>query len=265
MKRFEALLSDADGTLIDSVPLIKHGQYETAITFLKAHGLADSDLPDFPTYETALNQTVGGSARDTLERTVRMLYSDREHHINGADFDVLHNMLNPVQDRIAPEYIRAYPGLQLLLKNLGTHSLKLAIFTSGTPHHVVRNMGIALPELGLTKLFKDETISDREKLVHFEKEVEKYYRIPIFTVVTIEDTKEPKPDPEGLQIAMKRLSVEPNDCAMLGDHKADMQAGFNATVPIRIGITHGFDDKETLEEAKATEIVTNLSDIKLES
>ncbi|MCA9351036.1 HAD family hydrolase [Candidatus Saccharibacteria bacterium] len=265
MKRFKALLSDADGTLIDSVPLIRHGQFETVITFLKAHGLNESELPDYLSFENTLNHTVGGSARDTLERTVRMLYSEREHHINGADYEALHNMLNPVQDRIAPDYIKAYPGLQVILQQLGQESVKLAIFTSGTPHHVVRNMGIALPELGLADLFKDKSKSDREKLEIFEKEVEKFFKIPIFTVVTVEDTKEPKPHPEGLQIAMDRLEVVSKNCAVLGDHKADMQAGKNADVPIRIGITHGFDDKHTLINAGATEIVDCLSEIKLQS
>lgn len=227
--------------------------------------MPEHELPDYASYENALNHTVGGSARDTLERTVRMLYSDRKHHIDGADFDVLHNMLNPVQDRIAPEYIKAYPGLDILLKRLGQDSIKLAIFTSGTPHHVVRNMGIALPVLGLSDLFKDKTKSDRQKLEIFEKEIENFFRIPIFTVVTVEDTKEPKPHPEGLQVAMERLDVGPEDSAVLGDHKADMQAGSNASVDIRIGVTHGFDDRDTLKEAGATEIVNGLGEVKLDS
>ena len=263
MKRFEALLSDADGTLVNSVSLIRHGQYETIVTYLRDHGIPEPELPDYSTFEILLNQIVGGSARDTLELTVKMLFSDRENLVKDIDYSTLHNMLDPIQDRISKNYIKPYNGLSLLLKNLGQEGIKLAIFTSGTSHHIVRNMGIALPELDLTELFKDKSKSDKDKLDIFNKEIENKFSIPIFTVVTIDDTKEAKPHPEGLEIAMQRLGVKPNDCAVLGDHKADMQAGINATVPLRIGVTHGFDDRNALIKAGATEIINRLNQIEL--
>lgn len=258
MKKIEAVLSDADGTLIDTVRLIRHGQYETAKTYLEGHGIPNVDIPAYGTYEALLNQTVGGSARDTLEKTVRLLYEVQPHHLESIDFDALHDMLNPVQDRIAPEYVKPYEGLSDTLRTLGSTGIKLAVFTSGTPHHVVRNFGAALPELGLITLSQDKSLSDQGKLDLFTAKVQEFYDLPAFTVVTADDTTGHKPDPEGLNLAMQRLGVSPDVSAVLGDHKVDMQTASSAGVARRIGITHGFDDKPTLEAAGATDVIDSL-------
>ncbi len=60
---------------------------------------------------------------------------------------------------------------------------------------------------------------------------------------------------------MQRLRVAPESTAVLGDHKVDMQTARNAGVNNRIGITHGFDDRTTLERAGATQIVDSLSEL----
>ncbi len=257
----QAILSDADGTLADTLHLIRHGQYETSKTYLTRHGIPAAELPSYPAYEALLNQAVGGSARDTLEKTVRLLYQQQPHHLDGIDFDALHDMLNPIQDEIAPEFVRAYEGLPEFLSALGKARVKLAIFTSGTPHHVVRNFGVALPELGLTRLFRDASRNDTDKLHEFEAAVEKHFGLPDFTVVTCDDTKAHKPNPEGLQIAMKRLDVTPAQSLVLGDHSVDMQAGVNAGVKQRVGITHGFESAETLRAAGASTVVSSLPEL----
>lgn len=261
MKSIEAVLSDADGTLVDTVQLIRHGQYETAKTYLEGHDIHANEIPDYDRYEVLLNQAVGGSARDTLERTVRLLYESQPHYLDGIDFDALHNMLNPIQDRIAPEFVKPYEGLSETLKTLGSTGIKLAVFTSGTPHHVVRNFSVALPEVGLTTLSQDKSLTDQAKLDLFTAKVQDFYRLPAFTVVTADDTLRHKPDPEGLNLAMQRLGVLPDASIVLGDHKVDMQTAISAGVKQRIGITHGFDDKPTLEAAGATEIIDSLNEL----
>lgn len=261
MEKPAAILSDADGTLVDTVRLIRHGQYETAITYLAQQGIPAADLPDYSAYEVLLNRTVGGSARDTLERTVRLLYEDKAHHLEGLDFDALHDLLDPTQDRIAPEFVRAYEGLSAFLTYLGDAGIKLAIFTSGTPHHVVRNLGIALPELGLTTLYQDKTVSDKEKLALFEQKLQQYFNLAAFTVVTCTDVTTHKPHPASLQLGMQRLGVQPEYALVLGDHKVDIQAGINAGVPELIGVTHGFNDRPTLEAAGATRVIDSLGEL----
>ena len=43
-------------------------------------------------------------------------------------------------------------------------------------------------------------------------------------IITAEDFSRPKPDPEPLLLAAKRLGVEPNECVYIGDLETDMEA-----------------------------------------
>jgi phosphoglycolate phosphatase-like HAD superfamily hydrolase len=242
--------------------LIRHGQYETARQYLVRHGIPAEEIPDIQTYDGLLLQTIGGSARDTLERTVRLLYEAAPHHLANMDFDELHDLLNPIQDMLAPEDVKPYEGLSDLLYSVGKASIKFAIFTSGTPHHIVRNFGIALPELDLRDLYKDKDMADEAKLDSFVRRVEERYNIPQFTVVTSDDTHAHKPDPEPLNLAMKRLGVSRDRVLVLGDHTVDMQTAVNAGVELRVGITHGFDDRDTLMQNGATQTVDNFRELR---
>lgn len=262
LKNFDALISDADGCLVDTASLIRHGQYEAASTFLTNHGVPDEQMPTFEEYEPVLNQHVGGSTRQTLERTVRALYRGRDHHLDGVDYDELNSLLNPVQDRIAPEFVRAFPGLPGLLNALGANGKRLAIFTSGSPHHVVRNFGIALSsELGdLAELYKDKTIDDSAKLDMFTDKVEAVFGIPKLVVITCDDVGSlTKPNPLAVNMALERLGVSKDRAVGLGDHAYDMVATRDAGIEERIGVTHGFDDEILLRDAGATTVVSSLT------
>ena len=257
MDKIRALISDSDGTLLDTVSLIRQGQYETVRQYLTEYGIPSEEMPTFSTFSKALEQTVGGSARDTLEQTVRLLYKGHLD-VDKMDFDALHDMLNPVQDRIAKEHIRPYDGLSNFLHNLGETGVRLAIFTSGTPHHVVRNFGIALPELDIEDLHTHRDISDSEKLQILEQQFAEAFGIPGFTIITADATERHKPAPDSLLFAMRKLGVDNSRSAVLGDHRVDMQAGINAGIGRRMGIIHGFDDKETLVAHGATHIAESL-------
>ena len=50
------------------------------------------------------------------------------------------------------------------------------------------------------------------------------------TVVTGEDVERPKPDPEGVQLALQGLSLSQSEVLMVGDSAADIQAGRKAGV-----------------------------------
>lgn len=262
MNKIEALISDLDGTLINTVSLIRHGQYETAKQYLLAHGIPDEEVPSYEVYDEILTKTVGGSARDTLERTVRLLYEASPHHLAGMDFDELHAMLNPIQDRLAKKHVKAYEGLSEFLHGLGEADIALAIFTSGTPHHIVRNFGMALPELDMKNVYLDTSKSGTEKLRDFEKRFAGIFGLPKFTVITADDTEKHKPAPDSLNLALNRLGVDSSRAAVLGDHRVDMQAATNAGVESRIGITHGFDNEDTLRFHGATHIAHSLGDVR---
>lgn len=254
----KVIISDADGTLVDTLHLIRHGQYTTTTQFLASHKVTPADIPDFDTFQAILANTVGGSARHTLEQTVRKIYEKTPHRLEGMDFEDLHDRLNPIQDQLAPEFVKPYEGLSRFFSFLGSTGIKLGIFTSGTPHHVVWNFGIALPELGLSELFKDTTQLDAVKLEKFISTALRFYNLSDFTIITCEDTAAHKPDPESIQLAMQRLGTTPKKSLVLGDHRVDMQAGVNAGVQQRIGITHGFGSKEALIQAGATNTVDSL-------
>ncbi len=261
MNRIQAVISDADGTLVDTVRLIRHGQYETAKAYFIKHGIPAGEIPSYEAYEALLNKLVGGFARNTLEQTARVLYAESPHHLESMDFEELHHMLNPVQDSLALQYVRPYDNLANMFRNVGSLGLKLAIFTSGTPHHIVRNFGIALPELGLEKLFLDISLGDDDKLIVFVNQVKSYFGLSDFVVITAAETTREKPDPQCLMMAMERLNVHPDQSMVIGDHKVDMQSAVNAGVETRIGISHGFDDRDSLEKAGATQVIDSLEEL----
>lgn len=70
-----------------------------------------------------------------------------------------------------------------------------------------------------------------------------------------------KPDPEGLHIALERLTVSPEHAIMVGDAVHDINAGRAAHVGMTIAITHGFGAHHDLESVHPTHIVHRLSDI----
>jgi phosphoglycolate phosphatase-like HAD superfamily hydrolase len=261
MRKIEALLCDSDGTLVDTPLLIRHGQFEAAHTYLTNHGIPSDDLPDYPTYEALLHKVVGGRTRDTIESTVRLLYENQPHYLEDIDFDELYALLDPIQDRIAPEYVHGYPGLENFLSSLSEMGIKMAIFSSGDSRMIVRNLGIALPQVELGELYKAPAIPNQEKLRMFVNAVRETYKLPGFTVITSDHTTEHKPHPEGLQMCMEQLGVTASASAVLGDHVYDMTVGIRADVPIRIGITHGFDDEQTLRSAGATDIAHSLDEV----
>jgi phosphoglycolate phosphatase-like HAD superfamily hydrolase len=261
MAKLSALISDADGTLIDSVELVRQGLYETARSYLSNHGVPTADIPGYEEYQKEVVASIGGSARESLERIMARLYARAPHHLAGVDYDALNALLDPIQDKLVGKLLRSYAGLSGLLSALGRESLKLAIVTSGTRYQVVRNFGVALPEIGCADLYLTKHVGLEAKLGLLERAIETAYGIPQVAVITCEQVKAGKPDPAGMRLAMKRLRVEADACAVVGDHDVDMQAGLAAGIPVRVGVTHGFGDSRALTAGGATGIVSNLSEL----
>ncbi len=55
MDKIEALISDSDGTLLDTVSLIRQGQYETVRQYLTEYGIPSEEMPTFSTFSKALD------------------------------------------------------------------------------------------------------------------------------------------------------------------------------------------------------------------
>jgi phosphoglycolate phosphatase-like HAD superfamily hydrolase len=257
----KAVISDADGTLVNTVYLIRHGQYETAVEYLTVRGVPRHDIPNYETYESYINKAVGGSTRETFEKTIRLLFSKtNEHHIEKIDFDELDTHLAPIQDRIAPLYVHPFHGLTELFTWLGKSETSFGIFTSGNRRMIIRNFGVSLPVMGYVDLFKDDTVSVTERFNAFIARAIAVYGISKLAIVTCDDVTKTKPDPEGILRLMDELGVAPHEAVLLGDHAVDMQAAHAAGIR-GIGISHGFGTPAELKAAGAIRVVDDLASI----
>jgi phosphoglycolate phosphatase-like HAD superfamily hydrolase len=101
-----------------------------------------------------------------------------------------------------PTAPRRFPGIGRLLAELARDGLRMA---------VVSSRRLAALEQGLT------AIGLRRR----------------FTVVVgLDDVTEPKPSPEGLLLALRRLGVEPGRAVYVGDNALDVEAGNRAGVTV---------------------------------
>lgn len=257
----KAIISDSDGTLVNTLYLIRHGQYEAASEYLVARGVAREDLPTYEEYSRALDKVVGGPTSDTLRRTLAIL-AEKFPKIDLSQLDIaeLDRSLTPIQDRLAPLYVHPYPGLDDLFKTASSLDLKMGIYTSGDGYMVVRHYGVSVPALGYSELYKDPNSTNAEKLQAFVERVKAIYDLPDFTIVTHEDVSSYKPDPEGILLALDRLGVKPEEAVVLGDLPVDMEAATRAGVR-GIGLTQGFGTADELRAAGAHTVCANLYEV----
>ena len=105
-----------------------------------------------------------------------------------------------------PGLIRLYPGIRSLLEVFGSHGIKMGVVTQKGREFKVggRIAGTAseLAELGVASLFS--------------------------VVIGFEDVSRHKPDPEGVQLALKRLGVLPEEALLVGDSASDINAAREA-------------------------------------
>ena len=117
-----------------------------------------------------------------------------------------------------PGLIGMYPGVGPLLEALRGRGIRLAVVTQKWRSVEMdgRLVGAAeeLSELGIADLFS--------------------------AVVGLEDVTRFKPDPEPVEVALRRLSVAPQEAVMVGDSPADIEAGAGRgmlNLPCHLGLT----------------------------
>jgi pyrophosphatase PpaX len=106
----------------------------------------------------------------------------------------------PLFERQAPP--RPYPGVARLLEGLARHGLPMAVVSSR--RRAPLEAGLAATRLG------------------------RYFQV----VVGLDDVREPKPSPEGLLLAMRRLGVAPEWTVYVGDNPVDVEAGHRAGMTV---------------------------------
>lgn len=124
----------------------------------------------------------------------------------------------------------AYEGVIELMEWLKDENLRIAAVTgaSSKVHHLLKSLGI------------DGYFSS---IVHADR------------------VKNFKPDPEGVLLAASECGVQPEQAVMVGDMASDIKAGKRAGLHGTIGVTHGYDERVTLEKAGADILVDSLMDL----
>lgn len=261
MNNVKAVIADVDGTLLDTLEVVRRGQYEVILKHLKEIGIIDEYLPTYAEFLPALQQVIGGPVRTCLEETAKILFKNRPEILGQMDFDRMVGLLIDIQNQLASKYAHSFTGLPELLASIGKHGQKFGIFTSGGQNHLVRNFGAALPQLNIVDLYKDETKDYNQKIELLAKTLKEEYAIGEIEIVTADDVVNHKPHAEPVTCLLEKLKLTAYEVVALGDHTVDMQSAKNAGVENRIGITHGSEDEMTLVKAGATHIVHSLHEI----
>ena len=147
-----------------------------------------------------------------------------------------------VEERFLPAYLNAYysaaisrsklfPNIKETLQTL-FHHFPLALITL---RYVVREqVQDELGHLGIKKFFR--------------------------TVVTALDVEKPKPFPDALHMAAKKLHTTIGECAIVGDSVVDIQAG-KAAGAKTIGVLTGLFSRQDLEKHKPDLIVEDVNSL----
>lgn len=255
--KIKALICDVDGTLLNTVELIRRGQYEGAVRQIAE--VAPDDVPSYETYQQALDKVNGGALLPVLMATSKVLFGEHSEIYTKLDFERMAQSVRDVQDEIAHEVTTAYDGLPQLLQQLSHEGIKFGIFTSGIKKNVIRNFGVGLPEIKGESLRHHVDVDEAFELL--TRRIKDTFELKDIVIVTADHVKNHKPAPDSLLQAMQALGAEPEETAALGDHSVDMQAATAAGTSIRIGVTHGLDDETSLRAAGATHIVHHLNDV----
>ncbi|MGV3489307.1 MAG: pyrophosphatase PpaX [Tuberibacillus sp.] len=96
------------------------------------------------------------------------------------------------------EFVKEYPNVNTTLAALKEKGFKLAVVT--TKRWETAKLGLKFANM--------ESFFD--------------------TIVTIDDVEKPKPDPEPLLLALKKLEAKPEEAVMVGDSPSDVEAGHRA-------------------------------------
>ncbi|WP_124066553.1 HAD family hydrolase [Clostridium sp. E02] len=179
-----------------------------------------------PIDEAHTKKFVGNGYEKFVERA--FLYSggkelvDRENVLEQYNL----NFLEQCQYQIMP-----YDGIPELLELLKTKGIKIGILTN----------------------------KDHNRAVEC---VEKVYGKGVFDQILGEGNGlKLKPDPSGVYLIAKQLSVPISDCLYFGDTNTDMETGKNAGVDT-VGVTWGFRTKEELCAYHPKYIISHPSEIR---
>jgi HAD superfamily hydrolase (TIGR01509 family) len=119
-----------------------------------------------------------------------------------------------------------FPGVERILPQLSS-SYKLGLVTSGSKSRVFRD----LERTGIKTTFE--------------------------TVITGDDVQQPKPAPEGLELALVRLEIQPHEAVYIGDAQADYEMAHAAKVQF-VGVSSAFASLKAIDSCIQVETIAEL-------
>ncbi|SFM24470.1 pyrophosphatase PpaX [Paenibacillus sp. 1_12] len=80
------------------------------------------------------------------------------------------------------------------------------------------------------------------------------------SIVTVDDVKLPKPDPEGIRKALTELGSEAEGSVMVGDSHYDIEAAHNAGIPV-VAVAWSLKGIPYLQQYKPTYIIQDIKEL----
>ena len=211
--RYKAVLFDLDGTLLDTLDDLT----DSVNAVLSSHGYQTHD-------REAYRYFVGDGIINLI---LRALPSDR------SDESYARSLLPEVDLEYEKRWnIKSapYEGIRLLLKDLASRNLKLAVL-SNKPHPFTTRI--------VSHFFPD---------------------IPFQYVYGARDGVPRKPDPSAALDIAKEMKIDPSLFLYVGDTNTDMKTAFAAGM-YAVGVAWGFRPVEELVEAGANMIIKKPEDL----
>ncbi len=135
------------------------------------------------------------------------------------------------------------------------------IFGANCPYHVVPYDGI-VPTLQTLKEKKIRlAVLSNKPHAQTVDVVREIFGDGIFDIVQGQTDAFPrKPDPTAVLAILEKFGVEPKDCMYIGDSEVDIATGYAAGA-FTVGVDWGFRDREVLEAAHASVIISSPAEL----
>ncbi len=188
------------------------------------------------------NELIDESFRYTFKKYNYDFTDDEIRGFNGPPLrDTFNNLNNGLAEEMVQTYrehnlanheayIRAFPHVEETIKALLEKDIKIGIVSTKMRPGVELGLDIA----GLSKYFE--------------------------TIVTIDDVKNPKPHPESVFLAIKKLKAKPAATIMVGDNFHDIEAGRDAGAQTA-GVAWSRKGKGFLQQYNPTYMLEDMSDL----
>lgn len=171
---------------------------------------------------------------ETVRGTIGMVIEDAFKLMTGVqDFETNHHRREEFAAICRPQmaaHTRFYPEAMSFVKDLKKNGRKVGILSTKMSSVILQTIKSA----GMEKDFD--------------------------SVLGITDIQNPKPDPSGIFLSLRRLQTEPDECLYIGDNTIDARTALNAHVDF-VGTLTGVCPRKDLEEYPHINLVDNLGEL----